>query len=818
MGDHKANPDNQTHIMRYYSTLLLIILSSLCFAQGGMQYSRVEVDLSSHRIQDVAALGLEADHGHYAPGKHLINDFSSAELALLEEAGIPYTILIDDVQAHYREQNRHAHEHVHNRSSQVDCEGQGSGFINYVTPANYANGSMGGYLTYDELLETLDQMSALYPELITAKTPIDSISTHEGRPIHWLRISDNPSTDEDEPEVLYTALHHAREPNSLSQMIFYMWYLLENYDSDPEIQYLVDHTELYFIPCVNPDGYVYNELSDPDGGGLWRKNRYEEEGTVYGVDLNRNYGYEWGHDDFGSSPNLNSETYRGPEAFSEPETQAVRNFCNAHAFKVCLNYHTFGNLLIYPWGYNDEPTEDSDSFTAFAEAMTNENSYLAGTGTETVGYTVNGDSDDWMYGEVDSKPSIYSMTPEVGPSSYGFWPPESAIDFLNKSALRQNLVTAHIVLNYAEASEIEASASINETEGTLELLVKKYGLLDGDMSLDVSGLEGVDMVTSTAASSWTMTHLQEETSSFDYVLEEGLSEGDEVRFVVSLDNGLFTLTDTLVKTYYPGGLITIVEDNGDDLEAWDAVGQWSTTDNYFYSPPTAFADNNAFQSQSNSNAFMSFEEPIDLGSATQASLDFYARWDIEEDFDYVQVMASTDGLDYAALCGLFTNAGSMAQVEDEPLYDGTQAQWVAEQIDLGDYLGEDEVWIRFLFVSDGFVTGEGFYFDDLRVNISDPNVSVTEHIDLLERVELFPNPAQDQVKLQFFTDQAIENSQIRISDALGRAVKIQQLGSLSPGQHNMLLELEELSDGAYSITLWAEGQALIRKPFIKSAR
>ena len=159
--------------------------------------------------------------------------------------------------------------------------------------------------------------------------------------------------------------------------------------------------------------------------------------------MNRNYGYEWGFDDIGSSTNPNNDTYRGTEGFSEPETQAVRDFCNLHEFKITMNYHAFGNLLIYPWGYSDQVTDENDTFRALGEAMTQENNFLLGTGTETVGYTVNGDSDDWMYGETDTKPAIYSMTPEVG--NLGFWPPENLIDTYNKSCLLQNITAAHLL-------------------------------------------------------------------------------------------------------------------------------------------------------------------------------------------------------------------------------------------------------------------------------------------------------------------------------------------------------------------------------------
>ena len=137
-------------------------------------------------------------------------------------------------------------------------------------------------------------MYTLYPDLITVRDSIDTFLTHEGRPVQWVKISDNASTSESEPQVLYTALHHAREPESMTQLIFYMWYLLENYGSDDEVTGLVDAKEMYFVPMLNPDGYVENQTEDPNGGGLWRKNKRNNGDGTYGVDLNRNYGYEWG--------------------------------------------------------------------------------------------------------------------------------------------------------------------------------------------------------------------------------------------------------------------------------------------------------------------------------------------------------------------------------------------------------------------------------------------------------------------------------------------------------------------------------------------
>ncbi|MEL6987435.1 MAG: M14 family metallopeptidase, partial [Bacteroidota bacterium] len=370
-------------MIRLFSIPFFLCITISCFAQT---YSRIKIDLKESSIITVANLGLETDHGFYAPGKFLINEYSERELALLRAADVSFDILVEDVLAHYEATKHLPFTENHARNS--SCDG---GVIEYETPRNYQEGSMGGFLTYDELLQTLDQMSTLYPNLITSKKAIGNYTTQNGNEIYYIKVSDNPNDDEiEENQIIYTALHHAREPGSLSQMIFYIWYLLENYKDDLEIQYIVDNTELYFMPCVNPDGYEYNESIAPNGGGRWRKNR-RDNGNSTGVDLNRNYGFNWGWDDGGSSPDGNSEVYRGTEAFSEPETQAVKDLCEANNFKIALNYHSFGNLLIHPWGYNDALTDVDSIFKAMGNLMIEENNYKLGTGVETVGYVVNGD-------------------------------------------------------------------------------------------------------------------------------------------------------------------------------------------------------------------------------------------------------------------------------------------------------------------------------------------------------------------------------------------------------------------------------------------
>jgi len=787
--------------------IYFIAISISLSAQQQEQYSRAKIDLTLHSITDVAALGLEADHGIYAKGKHLINDFSRSELRQLTEAGIPYEVMITDVQQLYVEQNHEGHHHHHHATSRSsgNCDTDSDVKYNYKTPDNYVYGTMGGYLTYDQALTELDKMAALYPHLISTRDSIGDILTQEGRAIYWYRISDNPTVDEDKPEVLYTALHHAREPNSLSQLIFYMWYLLENYETDAEIRYLVDQTEMYFIPIVNPDGYVYNESTNPEGGGLWRKNRRGIGSDIFGVDLNRNYGYEWGHDDQGSSPNTGSATYRGEEGFSEPETQAVRDFCNAHQFRIAMNYHSFGNLLIYPWGYSDSETPDHPTFTAISSVMTAENDYFAGTGTETVGYTVNGDADDWMYGEVDSKPAIFSMTPEVGPGNFGFWPPEDAIDELNKSALRQNLVTAHLLLNYGEAAEVEASSVLLADQGELAIQLKKYGLQDGSLTLDVQSLSPALALSNTQLTTANFPHLADSILLVDYSVDGAIALGDELQFVITVDNGDYVHQDTITKVYQVGTYQVQLADGGGQLSQWSVSGEWGESQTTFVSGPSCYTDSPGQDYGENVNSSMVLSQQIDLEGAAAAFLRFYAKWDIEDNYDYVQVNVSTNGTDFVPLCGNYTNVGSNFQDEGQPLYDGVRADWALEEIDLSDYLGE-QLSLSFTFVSDGGVEADGFYFDDLSIEtISEGGTSTQQLLDMAS-TRVYPNPAFDQITVDLTLRQTYSRGVIKVTNSLGQVLTTHTLNHTYAGRHSQPIQLPASHLGVVFVHVELDGQ------------
>lgn len=774
-------------------------------AQDGVIYSKVKIDLTNHKIEEVAALGLEADHGIHAPHKYLINIFDNTELELLDSAGIPYNIEIQDIQAYYDKYGTMDDIALDLTTRSNSCTDASDAIADYVTPINYENGTMGGYLTYNEMMENLDKMHALYPNLITERMAIDTITTHEGRPIHYLVISDTPGTiDTLKPQVLYDALHHAREPNGASQMLFYMWYLLENYGTNDEVTYLVDNTTMFFLPVVNPDGYVYNERIRPNGGGLWRKNRYVNPmGDTVGVDLNRNYGYFWAFDNNGSSNNEASQTYRGPDAFSEPETQAVRALCNANKFQIALNYHTFGDLLIHPWGYSDQPTAEDETFKSLANTMIEDNDYLVGTGTETVGYVVNGDSDDWLYGDVVEKDKIYSMTPEVGPT---FWPNASQIIPLNKSTVRMNLNTAHLLLNYGIATEISPANILTQQDGILYFELEKSGLKAGDLSFSViSDTPGFDLSNNTY-NNLSMTLAEKRELEINYTVDPS-AQIDTIRLEVSIDNGSYISKRTITKLYNSdlSDPDVITNDQITDINNYAILnGDWGLSDVTFFSAPYSMTDSPGGNYEDNVNSEIIILKPLITTNADQAFLKFYTKYETELGFDYAQLQMSQNGEAYQPLCGELTVLSN----DGNPIYEG-QRDWTQETICLNDYLNSTELSFKFVFYSDSYINEDGFYFDDFTYELFGDGVTSTIDVEPAF-VMISPNPSKDQVRITMSAADYRPSLSYEIHDAIGNII---DKGAVN--KPDMKLNISDYKIGSYILQISENGQWVSTTKFVK---
>ncbi|MBK8506756.1 MAG: immune inhibitor A [Saprospiraceae bacterium] len=628
--------------------------------------------------------------------------------------------------------------------------------------------------------EQLDKMAELYPELVSQRKPIDSYLTEEGRPIEWIKISDHPDEDEiHEPQMLYTALHHAREPISMTQMIYFMWYILEQYAEDPEIKHLLDNVELYFIPCVNPDGYLYNQQVRPEGGGLWRKNRRNNGDGTFGVDLNRNYGHEWGHDNAGSSGASHSEVYRGPAPFSEPETQAVRAFVLDHDFKLALNYHSWGGYLIYPFGYTPQPAEDVDVFRQLGNLLTSENRYVYGTGLETVAYPTNGDADDWMYGSHDDKESIFSMTPEVGTEEHSFWPDAEDVEDLCQLTLNQNLKAAFFLLNSALVFD-ESESYLTSRQGSLPFSLTKLGFEEVAFALTFKAItENIEF--DNPSKLYIINLFGNQADELDYRLSPNIQDGERIKFACTVDNGSYSRTDTFIKYFREP---RFAMNNEGDKSIWETntlLAQWDETDKLFASAPTSLTDSPNGNTIPYTTNYLTLKNPVPILNGDSAVLTFRGYWDIQNQFDYLMVEISTNDKNFSPLCGKYSVAGNLNINRDLPIYTGRQLNWIIERIDLSAYVGE-EVTLRFTMSSTKDDTRDGIYLDDIRIlEFNQGDITGTRNITQESfESQIFPNPANHQIAFQTSDlDQRIGYSFVEIIDQLGVKLTRQNLKSIT---------------------------------------
>jgi hypothetical protein len=284
-----------------------------------------------------------------------------------------------------------------------------------------------GFHTYNEMAAEVKLVADAHPAIVHR---FSIGKSYQGRQLWAVKISDNVSTDEPEPEVLFDGLHHSDEHMSQEMTLAILGWLANGYGSDTRITNLVNTREIWIVFGLNPDGATY------DIGGrtyhYWRKNRQPTPGSKsIGTDLNRNYDYRWGCCG-GSSSNPASSRYRGPSRFSAPETRAFRDFVTSRVvdgvqqIRTAVSFHTTGRLVMYPYGYtltnvpSDMRAIDHQTFVAMAKVMAASNGYKPEQASDL--YISSGTSRDWLYGRF----GVFSFTFELSPSSAAY-PHDEAI-------------------------------------------------------------------------------------------------------------------------------------------------------------------------------------------------------------------------------------------------------------------------------------------------------------------------------------------------------------------------------------------------------
>jgi len=605
------------------------------------------------------------------PGEVAVFVTDAAELGELRADGFDVRVLIDNMQEHYARRIR------------------GDNF--------------GDFHTYSETIDFLDALHAAYPTITTARDSIGG--TEEGRALWAMKISDNPSVNESEPEVFIDGLHHAREPITVEAIMHYMSWLCENYGTDPEATFLVDNREIWFLPIVNPDGYCYNETAYPSGGGMWRKNRRDNEGSsCYGVDPNRNYPFQWGT--IGMSSNPCDDLFRGPSAGSEPEVQAYMDFVAAREIVTSISFHSVVGCILIPWGYTvSEQTPDDEAFRYIGGEMAKYNGYDVGQAGEMISYVCGGTTTDWIYATHD----IWAVCIEVGGSD--FWPLESEIPGLRGENLWPQRYITRIAGLYVAVDDCTVAGGdgdgVPESGETVYLFVtlanQSVAQAVENVSIEISTddpyvqLLDADAPVGTIASLGTGENTGEPLM---FTIDPSTPDGHGLVLNLSITADGFSAEEELVWLIGSPPPIFADDMEGGTSNWVESDGEWGLTTAQYHSSGNSYTDSPSGSYGNYANTWIELASSIDLSTAAAAELRFWHLVDTEASYDYCYVEGSDDG--------------GTTWYQIGPRYDGAQG-WQEEELSLAEFVGTSDFKVRFRFNSDTYVVEDGWYIDDVEI-------------------------------------------------------------------------------------------------------
>ena len=708
----------------------------------------------------------------------------------------------------------------------------------------FGSGSMAGFWTLAEVKLELDQLVANDVDDVVADK-IDTIGTTlQGRPIWGLKLGKSVVGPDTRPVAYFSALTHAREPEGMQALLYFAEDLVSHYGTDPTATYLLDHRVIYVVPVVNPDGYKVNEDHFFAGGGQFafgyhRKNARDINGngsvdyTVDGVDINRNYDFQWVGG--GSSTIPTDETYRGTAPFSEPETQAQRDIVALLQPKTGISFHTWSDLYIHPWGYTPAATPDSMAFYEWSDDITFGNNYQSGQGPRIL-YPVNGEFTDWCYGETVLKPRMYAWTPEVGGPPDGFWPLPSRIVPLAQENLHPAYYVAAIAGPYVRVERFAmAEGALNRGSiAHLTLRARNKG---------VSGQAGPGLIATLyplsagahvvvgAASLPTLTSLQSadllDGARFTLAADDTVTLGRVLRFGVDFTapDGFFS-RDT-VEVYCGTPTLLVNDDASGGAGAWTTGGSWGIETADPYQPDAHFADSPNANYGNNTNDALTYGSTLDLTRATHAYVLFDGRWDFQADYDVGVVEAKRPSVSYTPLPGVSTTLGnSSGPLSGQSVFGGSRRLWRGERVDLSAFAGPagGSVNLRFRVIAGNGGNYDGFRIDSIRVLTFDPAlqpapvaVEGPQAIGLARAPAMdapLPNPARALARLAFSVPGGM--MRLEVLDIQGRRVRALATGETAAGRYQHGWDLRDeagraVAPGLYVVRLEAGAGAVSRR-------
>lgn len=355
-----------------------LIAVAVAVREDDRSATRVAISVACTDCALVESLALDVWSEQRGPGLPLDVVVWDRDLARLADAGLSWQVLVPDID-----------EAARAELVRIQTRVQTAGWYDE-------------YKDFRAISARLEELAAAHP----ARVSMHGIgSSLDGRPLWALRIG---GTTEGATPMLVNGTQHAREWISAMVTTCVADRLVTEYDTNPAIRQFVDTTELWVVPVANPDGYQYSWSTDR----YWRKNRRDG----HGVDLNRNFSVAWG--DAGSSTRKRSEVYRGEYAFSEPEAAALRDLALREQIALHIDFHSYGQLLLYPWGYTAKPAPDRDRFAALGDRMASAMFATHGTRYRLMSsvelYPTGGTMTDWAYGAANALSYTIELRPRGG--------------------------------------------------------------------------------------------------------------------------------------------------------------------------------------------------------------------------------------------------------------------------------------------------------------------------------------------------------------------------------------------------------------------
>jgi hypothetical protein len=387
----------------------LLLVAALCSTPVNAQTSLTRIDLGqqSNVLGVLSSNGFDTEHDvvNGAPSGSIDLLVPDSDLPRLAALGLSYVV-------------------VQHSTSLTDSIG--------LTDAPAAQ-----FYDWVELNAEMTALAAQYPAIamkVSLTTLTGSPLTHEGRHIYALKISDNVAADEDEPNLLYVGNHHAREIATPAHMVQWMRDLCAEYTTDPAITSAINGNEIWIVPTLNPDGLEYVWSTDE----WWRKNRRNNGGNSWGVDLNRNYPYDWAS--CGSySHSSTSDVYVGPYAASEPETQTLMALARARHFAKVIDIHQSGREVLYPYTCGNMPIAAFQKVTAMRDALASAANYahrFASAG---------GEHFEWEFNEIGAMSFLIELNTSFSPTWSSFQSEYARVKPAYRTMLFESLpVSGHI--------------------------------------------------------------------------------------------------------------------------------------------------------------------------------------------------------------------------------------------------------------------------------------------------------------------------------------------------------------------------------------